>query len=86
MNLAMTMLSMLQAEGAIRFLVGFIVFVVVVACVIVLVRWLITISGITVPQPILWVLGMIFFLIALMFLLNFTGVYTWGGFGPHPYR
>lgn len=83
MNLAMTALSMLQAEGAIRFLVGFIVFVVVVACVIVLVRYLIGLTGIAIPQPILWVLGMVFFLIALMFLLNFTGVYTWGGTGLH---
>jgi hypothetical protein len=80
------MVAMMQAEGAIRFLVGFIVFVVVVACVIVLVRWLITLTGLTIPPPILWVLGMVFFLIALMFLLNFTGVYTWGGFGGTHYR
>ena len=60
---------------AISFLVSFLVFIVVVAIVIIGIRWLLSLAGVAIPQPLMIILGLIAFLILLLFFLNFTGVY-----------
>ena len=59
----------------ISFLVGFLVLCCVVACVIILVRWLLALTGLPIPQPILIVAGIILFLICFLWLLSYTHVY-----------
>jgi len=61
--------------NAVGFLVSFLVFIIIVAIVIIGVRWLLSVAGVAIPQPLLVILGLIFFLIVLLFFLNFTGVY-----------
>jgi hypothetical protein len=63
---------------AISFLVAFLVFIIVVAIVIIGVRWLLSLAGVVIPQPQMIILGLICFLILLLFFLNFTGVYHMG--------
>lgn len=64
--------------NAVGFLVSFLVFIIVIAIVIIGVRWLLSVAGVPIPQPLLIILGLIFFLIVLLFFLNFTGVYHFG--------
>lgn len=59
------------------FLFGFLILICVIAIVIIGVRWLLTVAGITVPPPLLYILGIIFFIILLLVLANYTGLYTW---------
>ena len=63
---------------AISFLISFLVFIIVVAIVIIGARWLLGLAGVTIPQPLMIILGLICFLILLLFFLNFTGVYHMG--------
>ncbi len=65
------------APDVVHFLIGLLVMVCVLACVIILVRWLLALSGIAIQQPIMLVLGIVLFLIFLLWLLNWTGVYRW---------
>ncbi len=64
--------------NAVGFLVSFLVFIIVIAIVIIGVKWLLSVAGVPIPQPLLIILGLIFFLIVLLFFLNFTGVYHFG--------
>lgn len=64
--------------NAVGFLVSFLVFIIVIAIVIIGVRWLLSVAGFAIPQPLMIILGLIFFLIVLLFFLNFTGVYHFG--------
>jgi len=63
---------------AVSFLISFLVFIIVVAIVIIGVRWLLGVAGIAIPQPLMIILGLICFLVLLLFFLNFTGVYHMG--------
>lgn len=66
----------LTAFSPIHFLVGFLILVCVIAIVIIAVRWLIQLTGIAVPQPLLVILGIILFMILLLMLLNYSGLYV----------
>jgi len=57
-------------------MIEFVVFIVCVAIVIILARWALSLTGLTIPQPLLVVLGLIVFLVMLLFFLNFTGIYA----------
>jgi hypothetical protein len=61
----------------IHFLVGFLLLVCVIAIVIIGVKWLISLTGIVIPQPLLLILGIILFMILLLVLLNYSGLYVW---------
>lgn len=61
----------------IHFLIGLVIMVCVIACVIILVRWLLALSGVAIPQPLLLVVGIVLFLVFLLWLLNWTGLYRW---------
>lgn len=63
---------------AITFLVSFLVFIIVVAIVIIGIKWLLGVLGVVIPQPLMIILGLLCFLILLLFFLNFTGVYHFG--------
>lgn len=61
------------------FLLWFIVAMVVLAIVIILVRWILSLTGLAIPQPLLIVLGLILFLIVLLALFSYVplgGVHT----------
>ena len=73
--LALAMRSTMTADP-LRFLLGFLVLCCVIAVVIILVRWLASLAGITIPPPLMLVLGILFFLILLFWLLNYSGVYS----------
>lgn len=66
----------LTAFSPIHFLVGFLILVCVLAIVIIACRWLLTLTGVVIPQPLLLILGIIVFLILLLVLLNYSGLYV----------
>jgi hypothetical protein len=70
--------SQLTVFSPARFLVGFLVFVCVLAIVIIACRWLLSLTGIAIPQPLLVILGIIVFLLLLLVLLNWSGLYAFG--------
>lgn len=70
-------LASMNSFSPIHFLIGFLLLVCVIAIVIIAVRWLLTLTGIVIPQPLLLILGIILFMILLLVLLNYSGLYTW---------
>ena len=76
-------MSILLASGfvgsgfsAIHFMVGFIILVCVLAVVIVAGKWLIGLTGLAVPQPLMVILGILVFLLIFLWLLSWSGVYN----------
>lgn len=71
------LLASIQSGGGdmIHFAVGFVVLVVVLAIVVIAVRWLLGLMGIAIPQPLMVIIGLFFFLIFLLMLLNWSGYY-----------
>ena len=65
------------AADPVRFLVGFLISCCVIACVIILVRWLCSLAGFFIPQPLMLVFGIILFICFLLWVLNWSGVYRW---------
>jgi hypothetical protein len=57
-------------------MIEFVVFIVCVAIVIILARWVLSLTGLAIPQPLLIVLGLILFLVMLLFFLNWSGIYA----------
>jgi hypothetical protein len=64
----------------IEFLIAFIVFICVCAIVIVGGRWLLSLIGIAIPQPLLIILGILVFLVLFLFLMDYTNIYHLHGF------
>lgn len=73
----MHMLLAATVFSPIHFLIGFLILVCVIAIVIIGVKWLIALTGIAIPQPLLMILGIILFMVLLLMLLNYSGLYTW---------
>lgn len=65
-----------SAFSPIHFLVGFLLLVCVLAIVIIAFRWLLSLTGWAIPQPLLVILGIIVFMILLLVLLNYSGLYS----------
>jgi hypothetical protein len=61
----------------IHFVVGLILVVCALAILIILVRWLCSLAGVAIPQPLLLVLGIILFVILFIVLLNWAGLGVW---------
>jgi hypothetical protein len=59
----------------IHFLVGFIILCCVLAIVIIGVKWLLGLTGLAVPQPLLVILGIIIFLVLFLCLIDWCGLY-----------
>jgi hypothetical protein len=76
----LNMLAVVRFGGGtfdlIHFLIGFVVLVCVLAVVIILVRWLASLAGVTIPPPLMLVLGILLFLLLFLVLLNWTGIYS----------
>lgn len=64
-------------SNPIGFLIGFIVVVCVIAVVIIAAKWLISLTGWAIPQPLLVILGILLFLILFLWLLGYAGYYHW---------
>lgn len=65
------------AFSPIHFLVGFLILVCVIAILIIACKWLMGLAGITIPQPLLVILGILIFMILLLVVLNYSGLYVW---------
>lgn len=74
--MATWLLNGMAGFNAIHFLIGFLVMVCVLAIVIIAARWLLSLAGIAVPQPLLMILGIVLFLLLLLWLLSWSGVYS----------
>jgi|HubBroStandDraft_4_1064222.scaffolds.fasta_scaffold1171281_2 hypothetical protein len=61
----------------IRFLIGFLIACCVIAVVIILVKWLLGLAGVTIPPPLMLVIGILLFIFLLLWVLNWSGVYRW---------
>lgn len=75
--------SLLFQANAISLMVSFLVFIICVAIVIIGARWLLGLAGITIPQPLMVIIGLIVFLFFLLIFLNYSGLWVWGGRGLH---
>ena len=76
--LTLSALSLLSPGfDAIHFLVGFLIMVCVLAIVIIGVKWLLSLTGVAIPQPLMVILGIILFMVLLLVLLDWSGVYRW---------
>lgn len=62
------------------FVIWFLVVIIVAAIVIIGVKWLMSVAGITIPQPLLLILGLLMFLVLLFALWHFMGA---AALGPH---
>ena len=67
-------------------MVQFIIFVCAVAIVIILGRWLLQLTGLAIPQPLLVCLGILAFVVLLCMFLSWSGLYSFGAFGPAYHR
>jgi hypothetical protein len=47
----------------------------VLAIVIILVKWLLSLGGVTIPQPLLICLGILIFIVCMLALLSWSGYY-----------
>lgn len=62
--------------SAIHFLIGFLILICVIAIVIIGVKWLISLTGWAIPQPLLVIAGIILFMILLLVVLQWSGLYV----------
>lgn len=71
-------LAMLQAGNPVGFLISFLIFICVVAVVILGIRWLIRISGVTVSPELNLMIGIILFIVLLIVFLEWMpGLRVW---------
>ena len=57
-------------------MIGAVVLCICLAIVIILARWVLSLTGLAIPQPLLIVFGLILFLVMLLFFLNWSGIYA----------
>ncbi len=69
------MLPALAVFNPVFALFGFVFLCIAIAVVIILVKWLLGLSGIAIPQPLLYVFGLIVFAVMLYFFLVWVGLY-----------
>ena len=70
------LLALAIPSSPVHFLVGFLILICVLAVVIIGFRWLLSLTGIVIPQPLLVILGIIIFIVLLLVLLNWSGYWT----------
>jgi hypothetical protein len=73
----MLLLQRMGTFNFLHFIVGFIFLVCAIAIVIILVKWLAQLTGVTVPPPLMMVLGILLFVVLLVVLLNWAGWGIW---------
>ena len=74
----------LLAFDPIRAMIGFVIFCICIAVVIILGRWLLSLTGIAIPQPLMVVLGLLVFLALFLIFLDWIGMF--GGYAVGVYR
>jgi hypothetical protein len=67
----------LGAFNFFHFIFGFILVCCAIAIVIILVKWLAGLAGVTIPPPLMLVGGILMFVLLLMLLLNYSGLRIW---------
>ena len=71
-------MAMLQVGNPLGFLIGFLIFICVVAVVILGIRWLIRISGVAISPELNLIIGIILFIILLIVFVNWMpGLHIW---------
>jgi hypothetical protein len=58
----------------VNFLLSFLIFIVIVAILIIGFKWLLSLTGLAIPQPLMIILGLILFLVLLLLFFNYVGV------------
>jgi hypothetical protein len=58
------------------FMIQFLIFVCVVAVVIIGIRWLLSLTGVSIPQPLMLILGILLFIFLLIMFLQYIGYGT----------
>lgn len=66
-------------------MVNFLLFICFIAILIIGARWLMSLTGLSIPQPLLVILGIILFIIVLLVFVNYVGYGTYMG-GPFLHR
>jgi hypothetical protein len=64
------------------FLFWFLIVIAVLACVIIGCRWLLGLAGVTIPPPLLAILGIILFIVMMIALWHFVGAGTFDTGSP----
>lgn len=60
----------------VSFLLGFLLLVCVLAIVIIAFKYLLGLAGIPIPPPLLAILGILLFIVLLIALFNYSGLYA----------
>ena len=69
-------LSLVTGFNALHFLVGVVVLICVLAIIVIGVRWLASLAGVVIPQPLLIIGGILLFLGLFLWVMNWSGLYT----------
>lgn len=76
----MTALALVLARPLVfqpvAFLLGFLLLVAILACVIIGFKYLMALADIAIPPPLLAMLGIIVFIVLLLALFNYSGLYA----------
>jgi len=67
----------LTSFSPIHFLIGFPFVICIIAIVIIGVKWLIGLTGWSIPQPLMVIAGIILFMVLIMVLLSYSGLNYW---------
>ena len=75
----MILAMLMQLGNPLAFLISFLIFICVVAVVILGIRWLIRISGVTISPELNLIIGIILFLVLLILFVSYMpGLHVWG--------
>ncbi len=72
--LATLLLTGMSSFNFVHFVVGFILLICALAIVVILLRWVMGLMGVAIPQPLLVVLGIVLFVVFMLLLLNWAGI------------
>ena len=75
MTLALTLFSGQLTADPVRFIIGFILACCAIAIVIILARWLAGLAGFAIPGPLMLVLGILVFMLLMLWVLSWAGIY-----------
>jgi len=73
-----TLLATVSVSGfsMIHFAAGFAVMICVLAILIIAAKWLLGLAGISIPPPLMTIIGILLFLILLLAVFEYSGIYS----------
>lgn len=74
----LTLLASFVVRDPIMLMIEFILLVCLIAVVIILGKWLLSLTGLVIPGPLMTVLAILVFVLLLLLFLDFTGLWAWG--------